>query len=97
MNALHLVIHYYRELLSCFGRAPLIAPGSAFNGTAVDPTGVLSATGREGDLIAVELAIDCRGIAAVLERAADHLKSLFDRQFALGHLPIPIDFCRYDP
>ncbi len=83
--------------LLCAGRAPLRSAGIAFYGIAVDPAGVLSAIRSKADLIAVELTVDRRNDVAVFERAGDHLKSLLDRQLALGQLPCAADFCRHDP
>ena len=84
-------------LLCRAGGAPLSAASRAIDCIAVDLPRVLRAAGIKTDLRTVQLAGDRRSRVAILERAADRLKSLFERQLTVRELPRAFYFRRDDP
>jgi hypothetical protein len=96
-NIVPFVNFSYLLLLCRAGGAPLSAAGRAIDRIAVDLPRVLRAAGIKTDLRTVQLAGDWRSRVAILERAADRLKSLFERQLAVRELPRAFYFRRDDP
>src|SRR5581483_3727501 len=73
------------------------AAGGAVDRVAVHLPGILNAACAEADFGAVHLAADGNDRVAAFQCAADHLKTLLDRQISLGGLPGAIHFRGNDP